>query len=357
MRGEDVQQTAMFSYVSPEERVPKDHPLRAVRAMVDDILKQLSPRFSRMYAKLGRPSIPPEKLLRALVIQVLYTVRSERMLMEQLEYNLLFRWFVGLNVDEATWNVTVFTKNRKRLLKSDVAKSFFALVMAQAEDRGLVSNEHFTVDGTLIEAWASHKSFRKKDDKTGTPPDNNGNPGADFHGQKRTNETHESRTDAEARLYRKGRGKEAKLCYMGHVLMENRNGLAVAAELTHATGTAERKAALSMLKNRPGVTVGGDKGYDVRSFVEDLRRQDVTPHVAQRIRASAIDGRTTRHPGYIVSQRKRKRVEEIFGWLKTIGGFQKTKFRGRRLVSWMFTFGLAVYNLMRIRNLSPQVTG
>jgi transposase len=358
LRGHDEQSGHLFSYVSPEERVPADHPLRAIRQITDRVLAKLSPKFTRMYSKIGRPSIAPEKLLRALMLQVLYTVRSERLLMEQLEYNLLFRWFVGLNADDPVWDATVFSKNRDRLLEADVATAFFKAVRAEAEARDLVSDEHFTVDGTLLEAWASLKSFRKVDEADGPPPDDPGNPTVDFHGETRTNDTHASTTDPEAKLARKGKGKEAKLSYSGHVLMENRNGIAVDVEVLPATGTAEREAALEMaadIASGGRVTLGGDKNYDTRDMVEGLRELNVTPHVAQndKHRRSAIDKRTTRHPGYAVSQKKRKRVEEIFGWLKTVGGLRKLRHRGVERVAWIFTFAVATYNVVRLRNLAP----
>jgi transposase len=357
MRGDDRQQGAMFSYVSLEKRVPENHPLRPIRAMVDQALTDLSEAFETLYSRVGRPSIPPEKLLRALLLQVLYTVRSERMLMEQLDYNLLFRWFVGLGLDDAVWVPTVFSKNRDRLLEGDIANELFARVLAQAKSRHLLSAEHFTVDGTLIEAWAGQKSFKTKEATSGPPPDDPGNPTVDFHGEKRSSTTHQSTTDPEARLFKKGKGREAKLSYMGHVLMENRNGLVVDAELTQATGTAEREAALTMLEQIPGsgtVTVGADKGYDTRNFVAQARDLEVTPHVAQNTsgRKSAIDGRTTRHPGYAISQRIRKRVEEVFGWMKTIGLMRKTRHQGVARVGWMFVFAAAAYNLIRMRNLA-----
>jgi transposase len=354
MRGADHQQSGMFSYISAEKRVPEDHPLRAIRAMVDVALRKMGPQFDAMYAKLGRPSIPPEKLLRALLLQVLYTVRSERMLMEQLNYNLLFRWFVGMNIDDPVWDVTVFTKNRERLLAADVAKTLFAEVLEQARSRDLLSTEHFTVDGTLIEAWASHKSFKRKDGSDQQPPDDPGNPTVDFHGERRSNATHQSTSDPEARLARKGPGKEAKLSYAGHVLMENRNGIAVNACVTLAEGRAEPEAAVAMVEEIPGphrITLGGDKGYDSKEFVQELRDHQVTPHIACK-QTSIIDERTTRHPGYLISQQKRKRIEEIFGWLKTVAGLRKTRHRGVIRVGWMFTFALAAYNLVRMRNLA-----
>jgi transposase len=348
----------MFSYFSADEKVPLNHPLRPVRKMADKILVELSKLFARMYSQMGRPSIPPEKLLRALLLQVLYTVRSERMLMEQLNYNLLFRWFVGLNLDEEVWDVTVFTKNRDRLLEADVAREFFRLVVAEAQALDLMSDEHFTVDGTLLEACASLKSFQRKDGEPPAPPEDPGNPTVNFHGEERRNQTHVSTTDPDAMLARKGDGKEAKLSYSGHVLMENRNGLIADAEVLQATGTAERDAALLMMEAIPGdhaVTVGADKGYDTKNFVEEARNLNATPHVAQKKKHSAIDGRTTRHAGYAVSQQKRKRVEEIFGWMKTVGGMRKLRHRGLQLVAWMFTFTAAAYNLVRIRNLSSAV--
>jgi transposase len=362
VRGQDHQQAAIFSYLSPEQRVPSNHPLRPIREITGTVLKQLSELFSEIYSPLGRRSIAPEKLLRALLLQVLYTIRSERMLMEQLEYNLLFRWFVGLNMDEPVWDVTVFTKNRQRLLEADVAKQFFQLVVEQARERNLMSDEHFTVDGTLLEACAGLKSFKKMGGEPGPPPDDPGNPTVNFHGESRSNKTHESTTDADAQLARKGSGKEAKLSYSGHVLMENRNGLVADVEVLQAHGTAERDAALVMMEGIPGnrpVTVAGDKGYDTKDFVAEARNLKATPHVAQnnKGRKSAIDGRTTRHAGYQISQRKRKRVEEIFGWMKTVGGMRKLRHRGLPLVGWMFTFAAAAYNLVRIRNLAAEIAG
>jgi transposase len=361
MRGHDEQTGHMFSYLSPEQRVPTNHPLRAIRQMTDRVLAKLSPKFTHMYSTIGRPSIAPEKLLRALLLQVLYTVRSERMLMEQLEYNLLFRWFVGLNMDDPVWDPTVFSKNRDRLLAADVAALFFLGVLDVAKEQDWVSDEHFTVDGTLLEAWASLKSFKKEGADDPPPSDDPGNPTVNFHGETRTNATHASTTDPDAKLARKGAGKEAKLSYTGHVLMENRNGLAVDVTVRLATGTAERDAAFDMAAYIPGdgrVTVGGDKNYDTADMVEKWRGLNVTPHVAQnnKHRRSAVDQRTTRHPGYLISQQKRKRVEEIFGWLKTVGGLRKLRHRGLERVEWMFTFGVAAYNLIRIRNLTPADT-
>ncbi len=360
MRGEDTQQSGAFSYRTAEERIAADHPLRAMRGMVDEALRGLSPRFARMYAKNGRPSIAPEKLLRALLLQVLYTIRSERQLMEQLDYNILYRWFVGLDMDEAVWDVTVFTKNRERLLRSEVADGFFEQVLKQARAQQLLSTEHFTVDGTLIEAWAGQKSFQRKDGKGQPPEDGGSNPTRNFHGEERRNDTHRSTTDPEARLFKKSRGSESKLSYLGHVLMENRNGLVVDTRLTKSTGKAERDSAWVMAwrvaRGERRITLGADKGYDTQQMVASLRAIQVTPHVAQnehKNRSSAIDARTTRHEGYVVSQRKRKRVEEIFGWIKTIAGLRKTKHRGRKRVSWMFTFAAAAFNLIRLRNLIP----
>jgi len=357
MRGADHQQNHMFSYLSPEMRVRKDHPLRAIRAMVDEVLTQLSRRFDAMYARVGRPSIPPEKLLRAQLLQMLYSIRSERLLMEEIDYSMLFRWFVGLNLDEEVWDATSFTKNRDRLLEADVAKQFLAQVVEQARAQGLTSNEHFTVDGTLLEAWASLKSFQPKQGKP-APPDDPGNPTVNFRGERRSNETHESKTDAEAQLARKSDGKESKLSYSGNLLVENRNGLIVDAEVFVANGTAERDAALVMLEQIPGtkpVTVGGDKGFDTRDFVAKCRHLGVTPHVAQNLArrgGSAIDGRTTQHSSYGLSQKKRKRIEECFGWLKTVALLGKVRHRGVCKVDWIFTFACAAYNLVRMRNLA-----
>jgi transposase len=361
MRGDDQQQSHIFSYLSPEERVRKDHPLRAIRTMVDEVLSQLSRRFDAMYAGVGRPSIAPEKLLRAQLLQMLYSIRSERLLMEEMDYNLLFRWFVGLNADDEVWDATTFTKNRDRLLKADVAQEFLMRVVEQARAKGLTSDEHFTVDGTLLEAWAGAKSFQPKDKPPTPPPDDPGNPTVNFHGEQRSNQTHASKTDPEALLARKGEGKESMLSYCGNLLVENRNGLIVDAEVFQANGTAERDAALVMLEKLPGiqpVTVGGDKGFDTRDFVQECRNLRVTPHVAQnlgRLGGSAIDGRTTRHPGYAVSQRKRKRIEECFGWLKTIALMRKLRHRGVCQVNWLFTFACAAYNLVRMRNLALAV--
>jgi transposase len=358
MRGTDYQQSHMFSYLSPEARVRKDHPLRIVRAMVDEVLGALSPQFDRMYASEGRPSVAPEKLLRAQLLQMLYSIRSERLLMEEIDYSLLFRWFVGLNLDEEVWDPTVFTKNRDRLLEAEVAKQFLAQVVEQARTQGLTSDEHFTVDGTLLEAWAGAKSFQRKDGKHPPPPDDPGNPTVNFHGEKRSNRTHASTTDPEAKLARKGEGKEAKLSYSGNLLVDNRNGLIVNAMVWEANGTAERDAALVMLEQIPGnrrVTVGGDKGFDTADFIAECRHMQVTPHVAQndsRRGGSALDQRTTHHEGYRISQTKRKRIEECFGWLKTIALLRKVRHRGVLKVDWVFTFACAAYNLVRLRNLS-----
>jgi transposase len=371
MRGDDKQTAGLFSYVSCEARVPADHPLRPIRAIVDEALEILSPDFEAMYSPIGRPSIAPEKLLRALLLQAFYTIRSERQLMEQMDYNLLFRWFVGLAMDAPIWDVTVFTKNRERLLAGDIAAKFLSAVIGQPRVQALLSDEHFSVDGTLIEAWASMKSFQPKDgDSTDGDGDGHG-PGAgqplqtpskgrnaerNFHGERRSNATHASRTDPDARLFKKAQGQAAKLCHMGHVLMENRNGLVVDAMLTHATGTAEREAALAMLTRMEGrhrITLAADKAYDAAQFIAALRTIKVTPHVAQHNngRRSAIDGRTTRHAGYAVSQRIRKRIEEIFGWAKTSGGMRKTRHRGQARVGWNFALTAAAYNLIRLPKL------
>jgi transposase/IS5 family transposase len=351
MRGDDNLQEGIFSYISPEKRVPADHPLRPIRKLVDEILKEMSPQFAKLYSSVGRPSIAPERLLRSLLLQIFYSVRSERMLIEQLQYNLLFRWFVGMEMDEEVWNHAVFSKNRERLLNEEIAEGFFRRVIERAKP--FMSDEHFTVDGTLIEAWASHQSFRRKDGK-GNPPEAGGD--VDFHGEKRKNETHASTTDPEARLFKKSKGSEAKLSYLGHVLMENRNGLLVQTFLTEANGRAEREAAMLMAEAIPGekrVTLGGDKNYDTQEFVRELRGMNITPHVAQNDtnRSSAIDQRTARHRSYEVSQRKRKRVEQSFGWMKMVGGLRKVKLRGIDKVGWLFTFTGAAYNLCRLRNL------
>lgn len=362
MRGGDGQTGELFSYVDLEARVRRNHPLRAIRGVVNEALSALERDFAALYSPIGRPSIPPEKLLRAMLLQAFYSIRSERLLMERLEYDLLFRWFVGIGVDDPAWDHSVFSKNRDRLLEGDIAAKFLAAVLARPKVKGLISNDHFSVDGTLIEAWASMKSVKPKDgpmDIRGEPPADGGgrNPDADFHGQKRGNETHASTTDPDARLYRKGKGKEAKLCFMGHGLMENRHGLLVDACLTLADGHAERIAALHMIEpraDRPrAITLGADKAYDAQDFVNELRSMKVTPHVARNTsgRSSAIDGRTTRHGGYAVSQRIRKRIEEAFGWIKVVAGQEKTKLRGRDRVGWAFTFSAAAYNLVRLPKL------
>src|SRR5215204_5448203 len=352
MRGPDEQTSHMFSYLSPEQRVRADHPLRTIRAMTDRVFAELSPRFTAMYSTIGRPSIPPEQLLRALMLQSLYTVRSERLLMEEIDYSVLYRWFVGLSLDDPIWSPTTFSKNRDRLLEGDIAGAFFDAVLGQARAAGLLSDEHFTVDGTLLEAWASLKSFRRKDADPTPPPDDPGNPTINFHGEPRRNDTHQSTTDPDALLARKGAGKEAKLSYAGHVLLDNRHGLVANVCVTAATGTAERDAALLLLADAAGAaTVGGDKGFDVPSFVAGVRALGITPHVAQKVTGSAIDDRTTRHAGYASSQQKRKLIEQVFGWLKTVGGLRKLRHRGGDLVDWIVTFAAAAYNLVRLRTL------
>ena len=358
MRGEDERSGSLFSYVDLEARVGKNHPLRTIRAIVNEALAALAGEFSALYSPIGRPSIPPEKLVRAMLLQAFYSIRSERQLMDRLEFDLLFRWFVGIGIDDAAWDHSVFSKNRDRLLAGDIAAKLLSAVLAQPRVKRLLSTDHFSVDGTLIEAWASIKSFRPKDGSDEPPADGSGrNRETDFHGQKRSNDTHASISDPEARLYRKGAGKEAKLCFMGHALMENRNGLVVDACLTPADGHAERVAALHMIEpraDRPqAITLGADKAYDMADFVNELRSMKVTPHVAQNTsgRSSAIDGRTTRHGGYAVSQRIRKRIEEAFGWIKTIAGQEQTKFRGCDRVGWAFSFAAAAYNLTRLPKL------
>lgn len=360
MRGEDQRSEGIFSYVRLEQRVPVDHPLRPIRQLSDATLKELSRDFSKLYSRDGRPSIPPERLLRALLLQAFYTVRSERQLMEQLDYNLLFRWFVGLSMDDPVWDATVFCKNRDRLLNGDIAAKFFASVLNLPQVKGLLSSEHFSVDGTLIEAWASMKSFVAKDG--GDPPSDQGEGGhrsrnaeRDFHGEKRKNDTHSSTTDPDARLFRKGTGKEAKLCHMGHLMTENRNGLIIDARVTEANGTAERDTALDMIEDNAGTgsTVGADKNYDTADFVAGCRERGCTPHVSQNNtnRRSAIDARTTRHRGYRISTINRKRIEEPFGWMKTVGGLRKTRHCGRALVEWFFVLTASAYNLIRISKL------
>jgi transposase len=362
MRGEQRRSEGLFSYVRLEERIAPDHPLRAILVLVNEVLAALSDRFEELYSHTGRPSIPPEYLLRATLLQAFFTVRSERQLMEQINYNLLFRWFVGLSIDDAVWDATVFTKNRDRLLEADVAREFLSTLLALPKVKQLLSSDHFSVDGTLLKAWASMKSFQPKDG-SGDPPTGGRNGERNFHREKRSNETHESTTDPDAKLYRKGDGQESRLCYMGHVLMENRNGLAVAGDVTQATGTAEREAALTLIDNhRPAeqrITLGADKAYDVVEFVEALRECQVTPHIAinghvtktGKTRKTAVDGRITRHPGYAISQVIRKRIEEIFGWTKTIGGLAQVKVRGLAKVQAVFIFAILAYNLIRIPKL------
>jgi transposase len=361
MRGADIQQAALFSYLSPDDYVPPDHPLRTMKALLEPMLRDLSPRFDRLYSAYGRPSIPPEQLLRALLLQVLSTIRSERQLMEQLQYNILFRWFVGLPLDAPVWVPTVFTKNRERLLETDhIADAFLQRVLQEAHVRDLLSAEHFTVDGTLLEAWASQKSFQRKDGTSPPPSDDDpSNPTVNFRKEKRSNVTHQSVTDPDCRLAKKSTGAAAQLAYLGSVITENRHGFVVNTPVTQPSGTAECEAALEMLTTLPHraarITLGGDKLYDQVAFVEALRQLAVTPHVAQNIHErhpeSAIDGRTTRHPGYAISQTRRKRIEEVFGWNKTVGLMRKVRHRGTALVGWVFTFTNAVYNLVRLRTL------
>ena len=370
MRGNKRQQDAMFSYISLEDRVPTNHPLRRIKTLIDPLLQSMSKEFDKLYAETGRHSIPPEYLLKAMLLQMLYSIRSERLLVEEINYNLLFRWFIGLSMDDGVWDHSSFTKNRDRLLAGDIATKMLQQVVALAREHQLLSDEHFTVDGTLVEAWASQKSFQPKTQKRTNPPsdgDDPGNPTINFHGQERKNDTHQSTTDPEAKLYRKGSGKEAKLSFMGHVLVENRHSLIVQSAFTQATGTAEREAGLSMVKKLKRaltrhshrshdhrITLGGDKNYDTKAFVAALRDLLVTPHVAQNDannRTSAIDGRTTRHKGYEISQRKRKQVEEGFGWLKVIALLRKIKLKGTVLGNFLFTFGCALYDLLRISNI------
>jgi transposase len=368
MRGSDQGSGELFSYVDLEKRVRPDHPLRAIRALTNTALESLTGDFAVLYSGLGRPSIAPEMLLRAMLLQAFYSIRSERQLIERLEFDLLFRWFVGLGMDDLVWDHSTFSKNRDRLLEGEIAARFLRAVLTQPRVKRLLSSEHFSVDGTLIEAWASMKSFKPKE-----PPDVGGMPNgektggrrnapADFKGEKRSNETHQSTTDPDARLYRKGSGMEAKLCFIGHGLMENRSGLIVDARLTRVSGHAERLAALDMIEgfaDRPrAITLGADKGYDAADFVEELRTINVRPHVARNTngRRSAIDRRTTRHPGYAKSQRIRKRIEEAFGWIKTVAGLRKTKLRGLPKVDWSFTFAAAAYNLVRAPKLIAVVT-
>lgn len=356
MKGSENKQATLFSYISLEKRISAKHPLREIRKLVDHALQQMQGLFADLYSHTGRPSIPPEYLLRASLLQIFYTIRSERLLMEQLDYNLLFRWFVGLSIDDPVWDHSVFSKNRDRLLNTGIASSFFCSIQDLARQKDLISNEHFTVDGTLLEAWASMKSYQPKDSNDSTGCSGSGrNPEVDFRNQKRTNDTHASVTDPAARLYKKSKGQQAKLCYMGHALMENRNGLVVGTSVTPANGTAERVAAVDMIGNIPGrhrITVGADKGYDCADFVKQCRSLKATAHVARKNKGSGIDCRTTRHEGYRISLKIRKRVEEVFGWLKTIGCLGKLHHRGIDRVSAVFTFATAAYNLIRIRNLT-----
>jgi transposase len=360
MRGHDSQAEALFAYVTPESYVPKNHPLRAIRKMADEALKGMDKLFDSMYATTGRYSIPPEKLLKAQLLMILYSIRSNRQLVEQIHYNFLYRWFLGMGLEEKVWDHSSFSTNQERLIGSDVAAEFLSRILAQAERKHLLSREHFTVDGTLIEAWASIKSFKPKD---GPPSAGGGrNETVDFKGKKLKNDTHASVTDPDARLYRKGKNKESKLCYQGHTLMENRSGLIVKTEVTMASGTGEREAAKTMVKQLPRttrrITLGGDKGYDTKDFVEDLRSLKITPHVAQNDtnRKSAIDGRTTKHPNYSISQKIRKRIEEGFGWMKTIGRMRKTMYRGIEKIAWQLDLHAAAYNLVRMKNLGRGVS-
>lgn len=349
----------MFSYIGPEDRVPQDHPLREIAKIVNQVLREMSRSFDAIYSPIGRASIPPERLLRALILQALYGIRSERQLVEQINYNILFRWFIGLNMDDAVWHATTFTKNRDRLIEGEIAREFFVRVREVARMRDLMSDDHFTVDGTLIEAWASQKSFKPKNgnDRGDDDSDGGSNPSVDFRGTRRTNETHESTTDPDARLYKKASGTASRLCFMKHALMENRNGLLVDVRTTRADGTAERRAAIDMIDDIPGVhriTVGADKAYDTDGFVHELRDRNVTPHVAAntgRRGGSAIDGRTVRHDGYAISQRKRKLVEQGFGWDKAAAGIRKVRHRGLKLVDQVVTITAAAYNILRISRL------
>lgn len=360
MRKPEAKQDVLFSYRSIEDRIPKAHPVRPLKELVDQALDRLNDDFDKLYSKIGRPSIPPEQLIRALLVQVFFSIRSERQLVEQLDYNMMFRWFVGLNPDDPIWDHSTFTKNRDRILEGEICQRFFKEVLEIAKDQGLVSDEHFTVDGTIIEAWASHKSFQPKSkDDDGTPTAGCGkNPDIDYQGQKRKNDTHESKSDPDARLYRKSKRTGAQLCYLGHALMENRNGLVVDSRVTHAAGKAEEQAAenmMSAIKGKRRITLGGDKGYDSNDLLRNLRELNVTPHIAKndhQRRTSSIDQRTLRHDGYHVSQKKRKLVEQIFGWAKTVGSLRKVKHRGIDLVRSITSLNLAAYNLIRIRNLA-----
>src|SRR6201996_339917 len=355
MRGDDGGCGSLFSYIDLEKRFGLDHPLRVIRQIANAALKSLSGEFAKLYSPIGRESIPPERLMRAMLLQAFYSIRSERQLVERIDHDLLFRWFIGLGIEDAVWDATTFTKNRDRLLDGEVASQFLAAVLSQEKVKRLLSSDHFSVDGTLLEAWASPKSFRPKDG-SGEPPGPGRNGERDFRGEKRCNETHACTTDPDARLFKKAAGQASRLCHMGHVLMENRNGLVVDATLTTATGTAEREAATAMVEDLPAggrITLGGDKAYDTQDFVAEMRRLGVTPHVSQNSkgRRSAIDGRTTRHAAYAVSVRVRKRIEEVFGWIKTVAGLRKTRHRGTARVGWMFTFAAAAYNLVRIPKL------
>jgi transposase len=359
MRGSEEKQVDAFSYVSMEDRIPAKHPIRPFKQMVNEILRDMDKELEGLYADSGRPSIAPEYLLRASILQILYSVRSERQLMDQIDFNILFRWFVGLSMDAPVWDHSTFTKNRDRLLESEIARLFFSKVVERARKKRFLSDEHFTVDGTLIEAWASMKSFQPKEADKGNSDHQGGdrNADVDFRGQTRSNDTHESKTDGDARLYKKSKGSESKLAYLGHVLMENRNGLAVDVEVSLAGGTAERDAATAMagrLAGRKRRTLGADKGYDAADFAKDLREMQITPHIAGRKGGRSVDGRTTRHEGYAISQRKRKRVEEIFGWAKTVGLIRKAKVRGKAKIDWLFTMSIAVFNLVRMRNLEAE---
>ena len=354
MRGNQDFQGAMFSYVSLEERVPQAHPLRTLRAVVDALLATMSGEFEAVYARRGRPSVPPESLLKALLLQILFSIRSERLLVEAIDYNLLYRWFVGLNIEDKVWDHSTFSANRERLFNEDLARVFFERVKLIADWAKLTGDEHFSVDGTLIDAWASHKSFRRKDDDNGKPPGRN--PEVDFKGQQRCNDTHASTTDADARLYKKAQGDKSRLCHMGHILMDNRHGLVVDVQITHASGTAEREAALAMLKRRNNkykrATVGADKGYDCRTFIKGCRKLKVTPHVAAKGQHSAVDGRIKRHEGYKISLKMRKRIEEAFGWIKTVGGLAKTKLIGQAKLTGQALLCFATYNLVRLGSIS-----
>jgi len=354
MRGKQEKQITMLSSLTPDQLVPQDHPIRRIKPIVDQALSELSPTFNRMYADLGRPSIPPEHLLKASLLIALYSIRSERQFCERLQYDLLFKWFLDLNIMDPAFDASSFSKNKARLLEHQVAREFLTAVVAEARRRKLLSEDHFTVDSTLLEAWASLKSIHPKD--SGEPPkQGDRNPDVDFRGEPRTNDTHQSSTDPEARLARKGAGKEAKLCFAGHVLMDNRTGLVVDVTVTRATGTAERDTALDMIEKVPGsrrITVGADKGYDTRDFVTACREMNVTPHVARR-RWSIVDKRTTRHAGYQFSQRVRKRIEEIFGWVKTVGGGRKLRYKGVERNQLWAELTAAAYNLVRMSKLAP----